>query len=81
MIELSYVDDGIALLVEDDGRGFDPGAAAPPAEGGSGLGLLTIRERSRALGAKLAIGSRPGGGTRVEVRASTSSRPKAGESA
>ena len=44
--------------VEDDGRGFDPGAA-------SGVGLKSMRERARALGGNLDVESEPGKGTRV----------------
>jgi PAS domain S-box-containing protein len=45
--------------VEDDGRGFDP--TQPTA----GLGLKGMRERARALGGDLKIGSKPGEGTKV----------------
>ena len=57
--------DGTALLltVEDDGMGFDPGA-----QGRSGLGLLTMQERTEFLGGSFSVESRPGGGTRLVVR-------------
>jgi len=51
-----------ALSVEDDGRGFDPGAA--PA---GRFGLLGMRERARLLGGQLAIDSAPGAGTRLRA--------------
>lgn len=58
-------DDGaIALTVEDNGRGFDP---ADPRKPGS-YGLLGVRERAYLLGGEFNIDSKPGGGTRVEVR-------------
>jgi signal transduction histidine kinase len=50
------------LEVRDDGRGFDPVAAAH-----IGLGLGTMRERAESIGAMLAIDSQLGQGTRVTV--------------
>lgn len=45
--------------VSDDGRGFDP------AQGCDGMGTKGMRERARALGGTLEIGSKPGEGTTV----------------
>lgn len=50
------------LEVRDDGRGFDPVAAAH-----IGLGLGTMRERAESIGAMIAIDSQVGQGTRVAV--------------
>lgn len=52
------------LVIEDDGRGFAPGQAAP--EGG--LGLVSMRERAAHLGGTLEVESAPGRGTTVFVR-------------
>lgn len=52
------------LLVEDDGKGFDPGSTAPEA----GIGLLNMRERVSLLGGQLDIVSEPGAGTTVRAR-------------
>ncbi len=62
-IRISAVSDerGLRVCVEDDGRGF-PAAQ----ERGSGMGLRTIRYRSRAIGASLRVTSRPRSGTVVE---------------
>ena len=54
--------DGVGLHLSDDGRGFDPGHTPP---GHLGLGIM--HERARAIGARLRIESRPGGGTRIHV--------------
>jgi signal transduction histidine kinase len=54
----------LVLTVEDDGAGFDPGAAAVR---GRRLGLTSMEERARALGGALTIDSRPGAGTRVRL--------------
>ncbi|WP_217913481.1 GAF domain-containing sensor histidine kinase [Miltoncostaea marina] len=51
----------LRLVVEDDGRGFDPGA---PTER---LGIAGIRERVELLGGDLRIESTPGAGTAVVV--------------
>ncbi len=50
-----------ALLVEDDGCGFDPDGPA------TGFGLVSMRERAAAVGAALSVQSGPGRGARVEV--------------
>jgi signal transduction histidine kinase len=50
----------LALLVQDDGVGFEPQRA-----GGCGLGLVNLHARATALGGELRITSRPGEGTRV----------------
>jgi signal transduction histidine kinase len=52
--------DGVRLVIDDDGCGFD--VAAPPHQG---LGLAGIRERLIALNGRLEIESAPGQGTRI----------------
>jgi signal transduction histidine kinase len=56
----------LQLVVEDDGRGFDGAAFAGRGEGHFGLAIM--RERARGCDGTCAIGPRPGGGTRVELR-------------
>jgi signal transduction histidine kinase len=56
-------DKRLCLVVEDNGRGFDPQSAG--SEGG--LGLISIRERTQKLGGTLEIISAPGKGTTVKV--------------
>jgi len=48
--------------VADDGCGFDPAAPRPRS-----LGLLTMSERAREAGGRLAIDAAPGAGTRITV--------------
>jgi two-component system, NarL family, sensor histidine kinase DevS len=65
-VVLSAPRGSVVLDVKDNGIGFDAGVS------GGGNGLRNIRDRARAVGAKLSIDSKPGGGTRVtaEVPAS-----------
>jgi signal transduction histidine kinase len=51
-----------SIVVQDDGRGFDPEARAP-----GHVGLQVMRERAAAIGAQLTVESSPRGGTRVVV--------------
>jgi signal transduction histidine kinase len=53
----------IRLNVSDNGRGFEPTAAAAQGR----LGLVSLRERAAAVGATLLLSSQPGAGTQVCV--------------
>jgi PAS domain S-box-containing protein len=57
----------VALVVEDDGHGFD--LARPPVASGAarGLGIHSMRERAAVHRGALTINSAPGSGTRVAV--------------
>lgn len=50
----------LAITVQDDGRGFQPGR-------GHGLGLTGMHERAESLGGSVKINSGPGKGTMIEV--------------
>jgi PAS domain S-box-containing protein len=52
----------LVLTVQDNGTGISPGARP-----GSGIGLVSMRERATALGGQLKIESVPGAGTTIEV--------------
>lgn len=56
----------VTLLVEDDGRGFDPKAAVA-VHGEHGLGLTGMRERAALLQGQLVIESEEGSGTSIRV--------------
>jgi signal transduction histidine kinase len=53
------------LSVADDGTGFDPAAAQPALD--HGWGLMIMRERAAAIGAKLSIESARGHGTSIVI--------------
>ena len=55
---------GLALFVIDNGSGFDVGKARIS----PGLGLVSIEERARQIGASVAIDSMPDTGTRLSVQ-------------
>jgi signal transduction histidine kinase len=60
-------DDGneVILRITDSGVGFD----TPAVRSGPGLGLASMRERARLVGAELTVTSSPGHGATIEVRA------------
>jgi PAS domain S-box-containing protein len=64
-VDLSATAGAIHLSVEDDGVGFDPG----PGGHTGGLGLVSMRERLHLIGGTIAIDSRPGEGTRIDIHA------------
>ena len=66
-IVLQLSDGYVRLLVEDDGRGFDPQNASRDAVELQKLGLLGIRERAELLGGEVQIESAPQKGTRLRV--------------
>jgi signal transduction histidine kinase len=65
---------GTALVVADNGRGFDVERAGGAGGVGGGVGLVSIRERAAQVGASVEIGRRRRGGTQVTVRLRTDER-------
>jgi PAS domain S-box-containing protein len=55
----------VAMVISDDGHGFDAKAGFTPATVGHGLGLHGMQERAAALGGWLEIDSAPGHGTTI----------------
>lgn len=60
-IEIHGGDDRLALLISDNGIGFDPAAVA------WGLGLTNLRERATRAGGQISINSEPETGTTVRA--------------
>ena len=58
--------DGVRLIVEDDGIGFDPAAAS--ADERIPQGLSGMRERLRLVGGSLELETAPGSGTTLFIR-------------
>jgi len=64
----------IHVIVEDDGRGFDPEKVAATAAKNGVFGLFSIRERLKQLGGNIEIESGSGHGTRVTLLAPLKSK-------
>ncbi len=62
---LERVDGAMKLMIEDDGCGF---AVARAGENGTGMGLLSMRERASLIAGDVEIESSPGNGTTLYVR-------------
>ncbi|MHB8495109.1 MAG: CHASE3 domain-containing protein [Casimicrobiaceae bacterium] len=62
-IDLVRGDDGISLVIQDDGRGLPAGAATDHLS----HGIIGMRQRVRAFNGDFRISGRPGAGTKIEV--------------
>jgi signal transduction histidine kinase len=62
-VHLKGEQDGLCLSVTDDGIGFDVDTVW-----GKGLGLISMGERVEAVGGRFDLHSKPGAGTKIEVR-------------
>jgi PAS domain S-box-containing protein len=63
-IEVSVDDKDVVLAIDDDGIGFNPEAGCAEK---AGYGLITMRERTEAVGGTFAVASAEGKGTRITV--------------
>jgi nitrate/nitrite-specific signal transduction histidine kinase len=63
-VEATLRDDVFALSVQDNGCGFDPTGLSSR----YGLGLGTMTERARSIGARFRVTSAPEAGTTIELR-------------
>ncbi|MBI1351758.1 MAG: PAS domain-containing protein [Actinomycetales bacterium] len=70
VVTIEVTGDFVQVLVDDDGRGFDPELERP-----GHLGLGTMRDRAEAVGGSTEIESALGGGTVVRVRVPASADP------
>lgn len=60
-VHLDMAEDHIRVVVDDDGKGFDPDILSDS----KGIGLKVIQDRVRMLGGEFKLDSVPGQGTRV----------------
>jgi PAS domain S-box-containing protein len=63
-VRVEGLEQKIHLSISDRGTGFDQGAASRQ----SGIGIQSMEERARLVGGQFALHSRPGEGTRIDVR-------------
>jgi len=66
-LKADYRKSNLRLTIEDDGKGFAAGPGFHQREGGHGLGLIGMRERTELLGGLFEITSAPDQGTTVSV--------------
>jgi signal transduction histidine kinase len=64
-VRVIYRPEHLQVIVEDDGIGFDLNSPITTGIGGSGVGLMSMRERLHMLGGELKIYSAPGQGTKL----------------
>lgn len=70
-LHLAVNDHHLTTDVQDNGRGFTPGATADPTKPlRTGYGLDSMRTRAEQLGGRLTIDTAPGRGTRISLRCS-----------
>ena len=65
---LAAADGQLVLVVDDNGRGFDPATVAGPDAFGRHQGLANMRDRAEGMGGTFAIERPDGPGTRIIVR-------------
>jgi signal transduction histidine kinase len=66
-VKLTLVQGIVALVIEDDGRGFDVSGVRSQTRPQPGLGLISMKERAQLFGGSLYLTSSPGRGTQVHV--------------
>jgi signal transduction histidine kinase len=64
---VELTDSAVKMVVEDDGKGFNPPTLTDHPTTVGKLGLIGMHERARLLGGSLAVKSEPGAGTKVVV--------------
>lgn len=74
VVTLSYMDEQVALDIQDDGQGFEVQTLHNAAEQGrGGYGLRAMRQRVENLGGSVIVESSPGEGTTLVVQLPTAS--------
>ena len=72
-VHVNYGGEEMSIQIRDDGRGFDLDAASRMA---GHMGLATMQERARNIGADLLVATSPGQGVTVEIRCLYTPRTK-----
>ncbi len=73
-VSLKAANGELAVIVSDQGKGFDIKSLRSGSRADSSLGLIHVRERISLLGGRLDIESQPDKGTRVTLRVPTAAR-------
>lgn len=77
-ITLSYMEDQVALDIQDDGRGFIP-QDLESSDNSGGFGLRAMRQRVNEIGGSLIVESSLGGGTTLAIQIPIEAAGLAGE--
>jgi len=78
LVELSFAKKGnkLELIIEDNGIGFDLGAALSKCDYAKGMGLTNMQERTELSGGSFRIQSTPGEGTTIHACWDLAARPE-----
>lgn len=66
-LTIAFSDDGLTLIIRDDGRGFTPPDQPSDLARQGHFGLMGMHERATLYGGRLTINSAPGQGTTISV--------------
>jgi PAS domain S-box-containing protein len=66
-VSLSKENESLELIIEDNGRGFDPESVLETEDVETGFGITSMKERTELSGGSFSIESREGGGTIVRA--------------
>ena len=66
-VSVRTVEELVEVMVEDNGRGFDPNETSPSGLG-KGVGLFSMRERAELIGGSVTLQSAPGSGCVATLR-------------
>lgn len=67
-VSIKKDENGVELLIQDNGKGFMPGESGTIRPGKPGFGLKGMAERARILGGRYEVNSTPGQGTAIVVQ-------------
>lgn len=69
LVSINHTDNLLSVVIDDDGKGFDPTVLERPPKNNSegGMGVFFMRERISYINGRLFINSSPGEGTRVTI--------------
>ncbi|AUP77679.1 ATP-binding protein [Flavivirga eckloniae] len=67
VVSLSHSKDMLSIVVDDDGKGFEPSKVKNVKNGEGGMGMTFMRERIKYINGRLFLNSEKGKGTRVTL--------------
>ncbi|MBO0323751.1 type IV pili methyl-accepting chemotaxis transducer N-terminal domain-containing protein [Muricauda sp. CAU 1633] len=69
LVTINHTGDLLSVVIDDDGKGFDPSILDKPPKNSSdgGMGVFFMKERISYINGRLFINSTPGEGTRVTI--------------